>query len=335
MLHEFLQASFPVTYRERAEEARKEEEERDVASPQEIRRDATRAMDDEQQQVERRTIPSMEQGGMPLCKDFACDVCGNLVYKPVILNCGHVLCMHHTESHGVIHNNNNSSSSSRGGGSPLKACPRCRAALHPVGEPVLCTQLWDWMTGVFPAQCEERANEVSALMSSCHVHEIPHTNRVSTTLQEGPCETEDYPEDFPHFGVGCDICGQYPILGQRFKCLDCPESVGFDLCRSCKSLGSTEGAEKMCVGRFNQRHQDSHRMELVPPIMTKLHTIKELHPDLDYTRLISLIEMAWEDNNASPTIHQGDEADDDDDDGQDDPMTDGSTMMHRRGPRPM
>lgn len=32
-----------------------------------------------------------------------------------------------------------------------------------------------------------------------------------------------------HFGVGCDLCGMYPIRGGRFKCIDCYEAIGFDL----------------------------------------------------------------------------------------------------------
>ena len=54
--------------------------------------------------------------------------------------------------------------------------------------------------------------------------------------------------EYVHIGIGCDCCGAYPIRGKRFKCLDCPEAVGFDLCEACHR-GSL-----VSYGRFNQRH---------------------------------------------------------------------------------
>lgn len=53
---------------------------------------------------------------------------------------------------------------------------------------------------------------------------------------------------YVHFGVGCDCCGAYPIRGKRYKCLDCPEEIGFDLCESCHRRG------RATFGRFNQKH---------------------------------------------------------------------------------
>eukprot|EP00889_Picochlorum_renovo_P008757 jgi/Picre1/35787/NNA_003247.t1 len=96
--------------------------------------------------------------------------------------------------------------------------------------------------------------------------------------------------DYPHFGVGCDACGQYPILGKRYKCTDCPESVGFDICGTCYDRGVGD-----VLGRFNQRHTPDHHLELVPPSITKLHVLKAMHPELDFDKLLSLIEMSWED----------------------------------------
>lgn len=309
MLHDFLEASFPSAYKERAEEARQEEEESDVASPQHVCSD-------------HHCVQSkpMDEGG-PSSDDFACNACGKLVYKPFILNCGHVVCMHHVDAN--------------------QGCPICHAAFH--GGETLCTQLWDWMTRMFPVQCEERRQELCQspedrmhLAKERHqkVEEAatqPDTEEMPTS--SGRMDDDDYPEDFTHFGVGCDICGEYPIIGKRYKCLDCPESVGFDVCRPC--LSSCTKGTTGSVGRFNQKHRSDHRLELVPPLMTKLHTIKELHPDLDYNRLLSLIEMAWEDHSANlppPQEQQQQQQDDDDDD--DEPMADGSTMMRPRGPRP-
>ena len=38
-------------------------------------------------------------------------------------------------------------------------------------------------------------------------------------------------------------------MGERFKCLDCPDAIGFDLCGSCHHSGRTQ------FGRFNQKHR--------------------------------------------------------------------------------
>ena len=34
-----------------------------------------------------------------------------------------------------------------------------------------------------------------------------------------------------HFGVKCDQCGKYPIIGCRYKCSVCPN---FDYCEECE-----------------------------------------------------------------------------------------------------
>ena len=40
---------------------------------------------------------------------------------------------------------------------------------------------------------------------------------------------------YVHFGVGCDGCGEYPISGRAYRCTECPEEIGFDLCEACVS----------------------------------------------------------------------------------------------------
>ena len=53
------------------------------------------------------------------------------------------------------------------------------------------------------------------------------------------------PETFTHIGVGCDVCGMYPIRGRRFRCMDCPESMGFDLCVGChRTAAETAGEDE-------------------------------------------------------------------------------------------
>lgn len=50
-----------------------------------------------------------------------------------------------------------------------------------------------------------------------------------------------------------------PIIGERYKCKDCVEKMGFDLCGACYN------APFKIPGRFNQQHKPEHVLELVPP----------------------------------------------------------------------
>ena len=63
--------------------------------------------------------------------------------------------------------------------------------------------------------------------------------------------------DYVHFGVGCDGCGVFPIRGTAYRCLDCPDAMGFDLCGACKASPRLAAA----AGRFDQAHRPDHRVE--------------------------------------------------------------------------
>ncbi|CAI5480308.1 unnamed protein product [Closterium sp. Yama58-4] len=90
--------------------------------------------------------------------------------------------------------------------------------------------------------------------------------------------------NFIHISVGCDGCGAFPIVGARYRCLDCPERVGFDLCAACYSCPPP------VVGRFNQRHVSTHRMVEVRQRDGMWHRIFEsVHPEL-MARLMASIE---------------------------------------------
>ncbi|KAI8052389.1 hypothetical protein BDF22DRAFT_687981 [Syncephalis plumigaleata] len=45
-----------------------------------------------------------------------------------------------------------------------------------------------------------------------------------------------------HYGFSCDGCQVEPIVGIRWKCLDCPEAEQVDLCDSCHRIGEFENA---------------------------------------------------------------------------------------------
>lgn len=49
----------------------------------------------------------------------------------------------------------------------------------------------------------------------------------------------------------------YPIIGDRYRCKDCVEKIGFDLCSDCYNTCSK------LPGRFNQQHTAEHQFELI------------------------------------------------------------------------
>ena len=88
--------------------------------------------------------------------------------------------------------------------------------------------------------------------------------------------------------LGCDRCGESPITGRCFKCLDCPDAVGYDLCDECHALpvGADEGP-----GRFGQHHTPDHRMEERPQEITPLHELLRAHPELSMQEIFAFVAM--------------------------------------------
>ena len=123
-------------------------------------------------------------------------------------------------------------------------------------------------------------------------------------------------ENYTHFGVGCDGCGVYPIRGARWRCLDCPEEIGFDLCGFCHEaaiedggggggggedggVGCGGGAPSAAAsplstveGRFGQVHTSAHRMQEQPRPMTWIHTLQATHPELSVHEVVDLVRRA-------------------------------------------
>lgn len=89
---------------------------------------------------------------------------------------------------------------------------------------------------------------------------------------------------FVHFGVGCDGCGLYPIEGRAYQCMDCPETIGFDLCEDCIGRSGK-------MGRFNQNHTPEHTMKERPQEKMWLHQFQEARPDLSVAQIIEFAEM--------------------------------------------
>lgn len=178
--------------------------------------------------------------------DMLCVACSKLLYRPVVLNCGHVYC----ETCISI---------------PADEKLRCQVcqSLHPNGSPKVCLELHHFVEIQFPAEYELRRNTIKQVDSQ---QEIPTIRAVEADKQLDHLSfTPD--ENFSppwgdhnvhvHFGVGCDFCGMYPIIGNRYRCKDCVEAIGFDLCGDCYNTRSK------LPGRFNQQHTPEHSFEVV------------------------------------------------------------------------
>lgn len=255
LLHFMLMKAFPDEYARRACEARCHEEEHKRFSP-ELAPHELSALRHFKQGVGATTtivnslvstsndhsmLSSPESNSNPQCgqqaedssrhenltkDDLCCALCHSLLYRPVVLNCGDVFCepclkMHNFKVH----------------------CPTCKAP-HPPGSVLVCLQLDQFVQIAFPAEYANRR--------------LQHPAESSTPFADF-CETVDTEtEAYLHIGVGCDGCGMLPIIGDRYKCDDCEEAIGFDVCGSCYKSGSL-------TGRFNQKHQPTHRMRQVTP----------------------------------------------------------------------
>ena len=51
-------------------------------------------------------------------------------------------------------------------------------------------------------------------------------------IHEKPKEKENVSNKIIHFGVKCDGCGKFPIVGIRYKCAVCND---FDYCEDCEN----------------------------------------------------------------------------------------------------
>ncbi|PNX91556.1 E3 ubiquitin-protein ligase prt1-like protein [Trifolium pratense] len=79
----------------------------------------------------------------------------------------------------------------------------------------------------------------------------------------------------------------YPIIGDRYKCVDCKEIIGFDLCGDCYKNRAKR------PGRFNQKHTPDHKLELVLADDTDFSDL-ELVQDEDDTDSSDLIVIQYD-----------------------------------------
>ncbi|CAJ1949409.1 unnamed protein product [Sphenostylis stenocarpa] len=155
-----------------------------------------------------------------LIADVSCTSCKQLLFHPVVLNCGHV----------------------------------CQSP-HPRSLPKVSLALDHFLEEQFPEEYAQRRDEIQLDQTKVK----PKVQTASCSLLNGGDMIAwlSDPRYKVHVGIGCDFCGMFPITGDRYKCLDCKEEVGFDLCGDCYKT------QARLPGRFNQQHGPEHRFELL------------------------------------------------------------------------
>ena len=215
---------------------------------------------------------AVEAGPDPLspaawaCASPAC--APRLAARPTALLCGHVVCAACVPAG--------------------RGCPACGRAARAVaaeeGEdetpPRPCALLEEVVRGLFPGPYAARLAEEAA---------APAAPPPAAPAPSPPAPPA--PRPHVHFGVGCDTCGAFPILGRRFKCADCPEAIGFDVCGDCVAAGAGGGA-----GRFGQAHRADHALAEVAPVRGLLHILQDANPELSVAEILRLGAMAREES---------------------------------------
>ncbi|KAJ7961512.1 E3 ubiquitin-protein ligase PRT1 [Quillaja saponaria] len=171
--------------------------------------------------------------------NLLCTACKQLLFRPVVLNCGHVFC----------------------DGCIMKRADemlRCQVCQSPYlrGFPKVCLELDNFLKDQFPEEYALRRDAVQ-LKTIKVKHEIPSTCSRDNGKQGEKLAWWSEHRSKIHINVGCDFCGMYPIIGDRYRCKDCVEKIGFDLCGDCYNTCSK------LPGRFNQQHTPEHKFELV------------------------------------------------------------------------
>ncbi|KAL7124233.1 hypothetical protein ABFS83_14G034800 [Erythranthe nasuta] len=260
LLHLLLLKSYPLAYKRRQRQVAEEEEKYGYISPQFdsdlVNSQVSEVLDDQDtcggdhslvQDSSKRPSPCEDKpSAINKEANLQCAVCKQLICRPVVLNCGHVYC------ETCICPRQSS----------ICECSTCGSA-HPNGVPNVCLVLDQFLENRFPEEYSARKlslPKVSRASPSGSTPEKPEQAAKCSSLPRNaysPWFSENYPNFHPM--VGCDYCGMSPIIGMRYRCKDCVEEIGFDLCERCYSTPSK------LPGRFNQRHTQEHQFEKLQP----------------------------------------------------------------------
>ncbi|KAI4356422.1 hypothetical protein L6164_000446 [Bauhinia variegata] len=192
--------------------------------------------------VEGKSFPQSEQHGQQKISvaDLMCAACKQLLFNPVGLNCGHVYC------EACILTSTDE----------MLRCQVCHSP-HPRGYPKVCLELDHFLEEKFPEEYARQRDTVQLRQIKVKPESASSCLLVTGSEGENQVGWWSDPQSKVHIGVGCDFCGMFPIIGDRYRCKDCKEKIGFDLCGDCHSSRSK------LPGRFNQQHTSEHQFELV------------------------------------------------------------------------
>eukprot|EP00698_Gefionella_okellyi_P000475 TRINITY_DN1042_c0_g1_i1.p1 TRINITY_DN1042_c0_g1~~TRINITY_DN1042_c0_g1_i1.p1 ORF type:complete len:283 (+),score=39.94 TRINITY_DN1042_c0_g1_i1:664-1512(+) len=255
--------------------------------------------------------------------DFSCGVCLELLCKPVVLPCGHCFCFWCV--------------SQAMSAFTASACPLCRQPYSQFPRP--CLILGEIIPKLFPAAYQKRLDDIA---SERHLGSAPSLSDAATTVPTAAIQPRSVPSTtttttttttssashvFPSlgpmtfrsstgtvipytwFGIGCDGCGTMPITGRRYRCTECPDAVGFDVCGTCYDAGLQTS------GRYAQTHRAEHRMEECAQEITRLHLLQAQNPDMPLQQLLLWIDAMRR------FQHEGDQHANDNDNEDDDSGT--------------
>ena len=96
---------------------------------------------------------------------------------------------------------------------------------------------------------ENKNNENNNQKSMMNI--LPKYNEINLSLGQGI-----------HFGVKCDKCGMFPIIGYRYKC---PVCKNYDLCQNCEEINSQTGEHphELIKLRFQEKQIKDYKYELL------------------------------------------------------------------------
>ncbi|XP_071689969.1 E3 ubiquitin-protein ligase PRT1-like isoform X2 [Rutidosis leptorrhynchoides] len=242
--------------------------------------------------------------------DVLCAACKQLLFHPVALNCGHVYCEAciTVQEDGVI------------------KCQVCECR-HPSGFPKVCKEIDHVLEEQFPSEYALRRSSTQLSQQQIRI--------VNSFKDQGTKFSYPTDENFLqwwasngskfHAGVGCDMCGMCPIIGERYRCKDCIEKCGYDLCGDCHN------SDIKIPGRFNQKHTPQHQFELIKPSINQGVIFRLLSGQLAIVSAASrhesnsangnsefasssLVDHNGDDDADSAAFHDHNDGDDDNDD---------------------
>ncbi|KAK8674386.1 hypothetical protein V6N13_112678 [Hibiscus sabdariffa] len=199
---------------------------------------------------------------------FICCVCLDLLYKPIVLRICETLHFLLLKLYPIAYKKREvqtlvyCQTCIIFPANEMLRCPVCQC-LHPSSFPNICLTLDQFLAARFPNEYALRKDSILLEQVSskhdrattCSMEASKQDSKLLEPPSSGRLPSSVQASSYKHVGVGCDACGMSPILGDRYKCIDCTEKIGYDLCGDCYTT------RPKLPGRFNQRHTPEHRFE--------------------------------------------------------------------------